>query len=413
MSKRTIYFPVYPAQIDFLDSPALLRGFVGGRGTGKSFIGAYDLLKRTKPNRLYLVGAPTYPMLRDATYRSFEEIARKFGAFVTCNKQEFKAVVRTWQGGTCDVLFRSGDNPDAWRGPNLSGAWMDEASYLEREAMEIVLGCLREGGEQGWLSATFTPKGRTHWTYEVFAKGGDGVSLTHARTSDNPFLPASFYETVKSQYGGLRALQELEGEFVDIEGAEWPAEFFGSSIWFEDWPQSGWRCKVVALDPSKGKDAKFGDYSAFVSLMVNQDGVLYVDADLAKRHIGIIVEQALEINGSFRPDAFGVEVNQFQEMLADAIAQTSQERGLMLPIVPIDNRVKKEVRIRRLTPYLSRGLIKFKGGSHGAELLVQQLRDFPEGEHDDGPDALEMAIRIAGDLMQEHEPEEDYLRTGF
>jgi hypothetical protein len=30
---------------------------------------------------------------------------------------------------------------------------------------------------------------------------------------------------------------------------------------------------------------------------------------------------------------------------------------------------------------------------------VDQLRDFPLGAHDDGPDALEMAIRLADTLM--------------
>jgi hypothetical protein len=30
--------------------------------------------------------------------------------------------------------------------------------------------------------------------------------------------------------------------------------------------------------------------------------------------------------------------------------------------------------------------------------LVDQLRDFPTGAHDDGPDALEMALRLAGEV---------------
>jgi hypothetical protein len=33
-------------------------------------------------------------------------------------------------------------------------------------------------------------------------------------------------------------------------------------------------------------------------------------------------------------------------------------------------------------------------------LLVDQLRDFPAGAHDDGPDALEMALRLADDVWQ-------------
>jgi hypothetical protein len=31
--------------------------------------------------------------------------------------------------------------------------------------------------------------------------------------------------------------------------------------------------------------------------------------------------------------------------------------------------------------------------------MVEQLRDFPNGDHDDGPDALEMALRLASELL--------------
>ena len=56
--------------------------------------------------------------------------------------------------------------------------------------------------------------------------------------------------------------------------------------------------------------------------------------------------------------------------------------------------MNKQVRIRRLTPWLSRRDIRFKANSPGARLLVEQLRDFPHADHDDGPDALEMALRV-------------------
>jgi hypothetical protein len=32
-------------------------------------------------------------------------------------------------------------------------------------------------------------------------------------------------------------------------------------------------------------------------------------------------------------------------------------------------------------------------------LLVEQLQEFPIGDHDDGPDALEMAIRLAAEVL--------------
>jgi predicted phage terminase large subunit-like protein len=58
------------------------------------------------------------------------------------------------------------------------------------------------------------------------------------------------------------------------------------------------------------------------------------------------------------------------------------------------------VRIRRLTPLLARGQLRFKEDSPGARLLVRQLRDFPNADHDDGPDSLEMAVWLARELSR-------------
>jgi len=181
-------------------------------------------------------------------------------------------------------------------------------------------------------------------------------------------------------------------------GAEWPESLFGPEIWFDEWPQDAY-CKVISLDPSKGKDAKHGDFSAFVMLLLGHDGVVYVDADLAIRDTSIIAEQALELNATFRPDWFPIETNQFQQLLSADIIRIARSRGQLIPVVEVNNQVNKNVRIRRITPYLSQREIRFKANSPGARLLVQQLKDFPNGDHDDGPDALEMAIRVASEQL--------------
>jgi len=111
-----------------------------------------------------------------------------------------KSELRVTLGNGAEVLFRSVDDPERARGPNLSGAWLDEASLMDAEAYSIIIACLREGGEQGWLSATFTPKGKGHWTYDVFGSQRPNSALFTARTVDNPFLPATFAETLRAQY---------------------------------------------------------------------------------------------------------------------------------------------------------------------------------------------------------------------
>jgi predicted phage terminase large subunit-like protein len=199
--------------------------------------------------------------------------------------------------------------------------------------------------------------------------------------------------------GGRTAFErEKQGSPLSPDACEWPAEYFDERLWFDEWPRD-LRLKVVALDPSKGRDARRGDYSAFVQLGIDFDGLLYVEADLARRPTPEMVAAGVELCRLFRPDAFGVESNQFQELLADEFAAEFRRQGIV-DVHPwtVDNRVSKAVRIRRLGPYLSARRLRFKSNSPGTQMLVEQLQEFPAADHDDGPDALEMAIRLAGEL---------------
>ncbi|NUQ61940.1 MAG: hypothetical protein HUU20_05605, partial [Pirellulales bacterium] len=65
----------------------------------------------------------------------------------------------------------------------------------------------------------------------------------------------------------------------------------------------------------------------------------------------------------------------------------------------IQNDVNKRVRIRRLAPLLAARRLRFRADCPSTRLLVHQLQEFPVGDHDDGPDALEMAVRLAEELL--------------
>ena len=116
--------------------------------------------------------------------------------------------------------------------------------------------------------------------------------------------------------------------------------------------------------------------------------MLYVEADLARRPTPQIVADGVELYRRFQPDAFGVEANQFQDLLAGEFEAEFRRQG-MLGARPwlLDNRVNKLVRIRRLGPYLAGRRLRFKSDSPSTRLLVEQLKEFPIGDHDDGPDA--------------------------
>lgn len=187
---------------------------------------------------------------------------------------------------------------------------------------------------------------------------------------------------------------------IDPTRCEWPESYFGDHAWFDEWPNK-LAIRTISLDPSKGADARTGDYSAIVMLGIDACGVLHVEADLARRPVAQMVADAVAWRRRFHPDSLGVEANQWQQLLAGEFLAESARQGVV-GVTPceIHNYTNKTVRLRRLGPYLSQRRIRFRRGSPSTALLVEQLRDFPLGAHDDGPDALEMAIRLAEEVWR-------------
>lgn len=161
---------------------------------------------------------------------------------------------------------------------------------------------------------------------------------------------------------------------------------------------------AIAIDPSKGKDARRGDYSAIVFTGLS-GGLLHVDSSLSRRPSEQIVSDAIDmaIQYGHSLHAFGVEINQFQELLVGEFERQVEMRGLMpLPIHTINNTTNKKLRISRLGPYFARKRLFFRPHASN-RLLIDQCRNFTmkdiRGVHDDGPDALEMSIRLLNHLQ--------------
>jgi len=200
--------------------------FVGGIGSGKTMAGCARAILASQgmigarkvmqtPN-MGIVTAPTYPMLRDATLRTFLEMAgetvRQF------NKNEMSV---TLANGS-EVLFRTASEPDRLRGPSISWWFGDEAALCEYRAYEIMIGRLRQFGKLGYAWIATTPKGR-NWVWQHFVQGArPGRKLFRATSQDNVYLDRAIIEAWRQTYSGDFALQELGGEFVAFEGLIYP-----------------------------------------------------------------------------------------------------------------------------------------------------------------------------------------------
>ncbi len=151
-------------------------------------------------------------------------------------------------------------------------------------------------------------------------------------------------------------------------------------------------------DPSLGKSAA-SDFSAIITLAQDRrSGILYVlDADLQRRHpdriIADILDKArfLQTQYGAKYSAFGAETNQFQWFLKERLAAESAKAGIYLPLVEVRAASDKVLRVQSLQPDIRNGYLRF---CRDQTELLRQLEQFPLGRHDDGPDALEGAVRL-------------------
>lgn len=218
---------LHQKQMDFVLAPHHYLGFNGGIGSGKTVAGCIRALmaaggqignKIIKTPNLGVITAPTYPMLRDATLRTFFEIAGN--AVAEYNKSE--SVVKLINGS--EIIFRSADNYERLRGPNATWWFGDEAALYHSNVWKIMVGRLRQFGEHGYAWIATSPKGR-NWVWIRFVRdslANPNYALIRAATKDNIHLSLDFINALYGEYEGDFALQELEGEFVAFEGLIYP-----------------------------------------------------------------------------------------------------------------------------------------------------------------------------------------------
>ncbi len=257
-------------QAEFRNAPHIIRGFVGGIGSGKSWVGAYDLIRRSRRGRFYMVLAPIYTQLGDSSLRTFKEIAKMMDLWDEGNaKISPRPYCRLHNGA--EFIFRGADEPESLKGPNLSGVWHDEASLCVEESFTVAIGRLREGGNMGFYTATFTPKGKQHWTHEVFVKNADSdTTLISATTHSNTFNDPKYVQLLTKKYSSRLADQELKGLFLDA-----PGNIF-KRVWFlivDAAPVSGTRVRY--WDKAATDDG--GCYTVGVLMCRGFDGLYYVE----------------------------------------------------------------------------------------------------------------------------------------
>lgn len=176
-----------------------------------------------------------------------------------------------------------------------------------------------------------------------------------------------------------------------------------------------------AIDPSLGKKAKGRDPSAILIGGYDrlQGRMDVVEASIRKRLPDLIISDTIALQRDYQCLLWFVEAVQFQEFLRTTLMVTAARQGVGISAVPITPTGDKDLRIERLQPPVKAGLIRFNATQ---TTLIDQLQQWPNADHDDGPDCLDMLWQntliyagsgVSGQIQSASAPIGDDRLSGF
>jgi hypothetical protein len=221
-TNREIIYDPLDSQRDFHNCTARYKGYSGPIGSGKSQALCQETIRLTylNPGRTGLLGAPTYPMLRDATQATLLELLGANKIPYDHNKGE-NALVMGDTGSR--ILFRPVDDFERLRGTNLAWFGLDELTYTQEEAWLRLEGRLRDPKAHTLCGfAAWTPKGYD-WVYRKFvARPTQTYQTIYAKPSENRHLlgrDPDFYSRLSESYDEKFYAQEVLGSYLNLDGS--------------------------------------------------------------------------------------------------------------------------------------------------------------------------------------------------
>lgn len=217
-TRLVVPYKPLPTQRSFHgDLACKIKIFLGGVGSGKTLAGAAEAIKKAlrNPNVDGMLVAPYYKVLHRVTLRAFLSLLPKTLIQEHNKGQNFVELINGAR-----VYYGSADNPASLEGSNLGWSWGDELRYWKRDAYEVLLARVRQPCKDSQLFFTTTPD--MGWLYDAFggdsAKGNNTIKVFRGSSEENPYLPADFCTTLKSNYDERLYRAYVKGEWVRLEG---------------------------------------------------------------------------------------------------------------------------------------------------------------------------------------------------
>jgi phage terminase large subunit len=208
-------------QKQFILSSKTHTAIVGGFGSGKSYAGTLKtVIKKLKyPNIDVAYYLPTYQLIKDMAFARFTEFLTLQNVPFQLNRSDKEFITPYGK-----IIMRSMDNPDMIVAYEVGYSLIDEADVMPTKKMEDAFKNivarnrkLLPNGDINQLDFVSTPEG-FGFLYDFFIKRThENKSIIKAKTTDNPFLPKDFIDTLKMSYTPQQLQAYINGEFVNLQ----------------------------------------------------------------------------------------------------------------------------------------------------------------------------------------------------
>jgi len=219
-------------QAEFLALKRKFRAFVGGYGSGKTWVGSLAMCshfyKHPHINQGYF--APTYPQIRDIFYPTIDEVAFEVGLHTDI--KEGNKEVHFYEGSVYrgTTICRSMDNPNTIIGFKIGNALIDEFDVLAPHKAELVwrkiIARMRYKGDnlRNGIDVTTTPEG-FRATHKLFVQAlsdkpelKERYGIVHASTYENEAnLPDDYIPSLFETYTKELVDAYIKGLFVNMK----------------------------------------------------------------------------------------------------------------------------------------------------------------------------------------------------
>ena len=380
---------------------------LSGRGWGKTRTGAEWLAKNVLENPVAPDGSPTQWAIIGSTFgdsknicvegpsgflKALEHKGLISGQDYVYNKSSYKIVFKDGQR----VHMFGADTPDAGRGLNLSGGWLDELAmwgYSYETWTEGIAPSLRIG-KRPRVVVTTTPKPIK--LLREWKKRTDGsVYVTLGSTFDNANnLSQAALVELKARYEGTRiGRQELYGELLeDFEGALWNRTNIDQHRVTIDEVPALVRI-VVGVDPAVTNNED-SDSTGIVTAGYAANGHYYIIADDTMR--GTPQEWATKVAYAYdkhSADRIISETNNGGDLVIHLLNSVRPN----IPVKKVTATRGKAVRAEPISALYEQGRVHHIGSF---PQLEEQMCEWVPGISKDSPDRMDAMVWALTELLE-------------